>query len=169
MTELYDEVGGPDGVRTAVAMLYRRVVADEELGPWFRDVDLDRLRSHQRAFLSAAFGGPQVFSGRSLAEAHEGLEITDAAFDRIVQTLPTTAAGWPLICTLSMQPSCNLPTKLDVCGTTEPSGLVTWCMSVALIKSPAFAAGFPIIFPYVGATLVVALDWAGTRPTPTVS
>jgi hemoglobin len=92
MTELYDEVGGPDGVRTAVSVLYRRVVADEELGPWFRDVDLDRLRSHQRAFLSAAFGGPQVFSGRSLAAAHDGLEITDAAFDRIVQTLLTSLA-----------------------------------------------------------------------------
>ncbi|GAA2044845.1 group 1 truncated hemoglobin [Agromyces tropicus] len=92
MTELYDEVGGPDGVRTAVALLYRRVVADDELGPWFRDVDLDRLRSHQRAFLSAAFGGPQVFSGRGLADAHAGLEITDAAFDRIVQTLLTSLA-----------------------------------------------------------------------------
>ncbi|MFC9918071.1 group I truncated hemoglobin [Agromyces binzhouensis] len=92
MTELYDEVGGPDGVRTAVALLYRRVVADDELGPWFREVDLDRLRAHQRAFLAAAFGGPQAFSGRSLAEAHEGLEITDAAFDRIVQTLLTSLA-----------------------------------------------------------------------------
>ncbi|GAA1060425.1 group I truncated hemoglobin [Agromyces bracchium] len=92
MPELYDEVGGPDGVRTAVAVLYRRVVADDELAPWFRDVDLDRLQSHQRAFLTAAFGGPHVFGGRGLIEAHAGLAITDAAFDRIVETLMTSLA-----------------------------------------------------------------------------
>ena len=92
MTELYDEVGGPDGVRTAVTVFYRRVVDDEELGPWFEGIDLDRLKAHQRAFLGAAFGGPQIFSGRSLADAHASLEITDAAFDRIVQTLCTSLA-----------------------------------------------------------------------------
>lgn len=92
MTELYDELGGPDVVRTAVSVLYQRVTADDELGPWFADIDLERLKAHQRAFLSAAFGGPQVFSGRSLAEAHSDLEITDAAFDRIVQTLLTSLA-----------------------------------------------------------------------------
>ena len=92
MTELYDEVGGPDGVRTAVAVFYRRVVDDDELGPWFEGIDLDRLKAHQRAFLAAAFGGPQVFSGRALADAHAGLAVTDAAFDRIVQTLCTSLA-----------------------------------------------------------------------------
>lgn len=92
MTELYDEVGGPDGVRTAVAVFYRRIVDDDELGPWFEGIDLDRLKAHQRAFLGAAFGGPQVFSGRSLVDAHARLEITDAAFDRLVQTLCTSLA-----------------------------------------------------------------------------
>lgn len=90
MTELYDQMGGPDGVRTAVTVFYHRVVADPELGHWFDGVDLERLKAHQRAFLAAAFGGPQVFSGRSLADAHAGLEVTDAAFDRIVRTLLTS-------------------------------------------------------------------------------
>jgi hemoglobin len=90
MSELYERMGGPDGVRTAVTVFYQRVVADPELGRWFDGVDLERLKAHQRAFLGAAFGGPQVFSGRSLGEAHAGLAITDAAFDRIVQTLLTS-------------------------------------------------------------------------------
>ena len=89
MPEMYDRLGGPDGVRTAVSVFYQRVVADPELAPWFEGIDLDRLQAHQRAFLAAAFGGPQVFSGRSLSEAHAGLEVTDAAFDRIVETLMT--------------------------------------------------------------------------------
>ncbi|GAA1941480.1 group I truncated hemoglobin [Agromyces allii] len=92
MHPIYDELGGSDGVRTAVTVLYNRIAADPELAPWFADVDVERLKAHQRAFLSAAFGGPQVFSGRTAGEAHEGLEITDAAFDRVVGTLMTTLA-----------------------------------------------------------------------------
>lgn len=87
MPEVYDELGGIDGVRTAVTMLYRRVLADPELAPWFDGIDLDRLKAHQRAFLAAAFGGPQVFGGRDVATAHAGMAITDAAFERIVETL----------------------------------------------------------------------------------
>jgi hemoglobin len=92
VAEIYDQVGGPDGMRTAVTVFYNRVTADEELGRWFDGVDLDRLKAHQRAFLAAAFGGPQLFSGRGLRDAHADLEITDAAFDRIVATLLTSLA-----------------------------------------------------------------------------
>jgi hemoglobin len=92
MPDIYDELGGNDGVRTAVTVFYQRVVADPELGHWFEGVDLDRLKAHQRAFLGAAFGGPQLFAGRSLADAHAPLGITDAAFDRIVETLMTSLA-----------------------------------------------------------------------------
>ncbi|WP_448810975.1 group I truncated hemoglobin [Agromyces bauzanensis] len=92
MPEIYEQVGGPDGMRAAVTVFYNRVVADEQLGPWFEGVDLERLKAHQRAFLAAAFGGPQLFSGRSLRDAHAGMEITDAAFDRIVTTLLTSLA-----------------------------------------------------------------------------
>lgn len=87
MTEIFAQLGGPDGVRTAVAVLYRRLVADPELAPWFADVDLEKLQAHQRAFLSAAFGGPAVFSGRHLDDVHANLHITDEAFERMVATL----------------------------------------------------------------------------------
>lgn len=92
MPGIYDDIGGNDGVRTAVTVFYQRVVADPELGRWFEGVDLERLKAHQRAFLGAAFGGPALFGGRGLAEAHAGLEITDAAFDRLVGTLMTALA-----------------------------------------------------------------------------
>lgn len=89
MPEVYDELGGIDGVRTAVTVLYRRMLADPELAPWFDGIDLERLKAHQRAFLAAAFGGPRVFGGRHVAEAHAGMAITDAAFERVVETLLT--------------------------------------------------------------------------------
>ncbi len=92
MAEVYEQLGGPDGVRTAVTVFYNRIIADEQLGRWFEGIDLDRLKAHQRAFLTAAFGGPQVFSGRGLREAHADLAITDAAFDAMVSTLLTSLA-----------------------------------------------------------------------------
>lgn len=90
MTDLYDELGGDAGLRTAVAVFYARVTADPELAPYFAGVDLDRLRAHQHSFLAAALGGPELFTGRPLERAHATLGITDAHFDLIVDHLAET-------------------------------------------------------------------------------
>lgn len=50
-------------------------------------MDLGRQKSHQRAFMAAALGGPQAFAGRDMAAAHAGLNITDGAFDAVVAHL----------------------------------------------------------------------------------
>lgn len=81
---VYDEIGGASTMKAVVTVFYDRVVADPELARWFRDVDLTRLKAHQRAFLTAALGGPEMFSGRGLDAAHAHLEITGDAFDAVV-------------------------------------------------------------------------------------
>ncbi len=86
---LYEQVGGNTGVKAAVAVFYNRVLADDALAPWFEGVDVSRLKAHQRAFLSAALGGPEVFGGRDLETAHAGMDITPEAFDAVVQHLAT--------------------------------------------------------------------------------
>lgn len=92
MQAIYEALGGQDGVRTAVTLMYRRLREDPELARWFAGVDTERLEAHQRAFLGTAFGGPTVFSGRTLGSAHEGMQIDDAAFERVVATLLTVLA-----------------------------------------------------------------------------
>lgn len=87
---VYDEIGGAPAVKAAVTVFYDRVTADPDLEKWFRDVDLTRLKAHQRAFLSAALGGPELFSGRGLDAAHAGLEITPQAFDAVVEHLASS-------------------------------------------------------------------------------
>lgn len=87
---VYDVIGGPRMVRTAVDVLYRRLLADPQVKPYFDGVDLGRLTAHQRAFLSAALDGPNLYGGRDLATAHEGLNIDDAAFDALAEHLITT-------------------------------------------------------------------------------
>lgn len=87
---VYDELGGTATVKAAVSVFYHRVIADESLAPYFEGVDLDRLKAHQRAFLAAALGGPDLFAGRDLSSAHAGLTITPEAFETTVQHLAAT-------------------------------------------------------------------------------
>lgn len=94
---IYDEIGGADAVAAVVEDFYGRVLADERLAAWFDGVDVRRLKAHQRAFIAAAFGGPDAYTGRSMADAHAGLDITPEAFARVVDHLVDTliALGVP--------------------------------------------------------------------------
>jgi hemoglobin len=65
-------------------------------------VDLPRLKSHVRAFLAAALGGPELFRGRDLRSGHASLGITtadwDLTVDHLVATLQALAVPADLIC-----------------------------------------------------------------------
>jgi hemoglobin len=87
---IFDDIGGHAAIKTAVTVFYERVVDDETLARWFEDIDLTKLRAHQRAFLTAALGGPEIFAGRDLRTAHHGLAITDVAFTTIIEHLIET-------------------------------------------------------------------------------
>jgi len=87
---IYDTLGAHKGIRRAVDQFYERVVADRTLARYFVDVDVEALRRHQVELLAAAVGGPGRYSGRAMAKAHEGLKITDAAFDRVLGHLNAT-------------------------------------------------------------------------------
>ncbi|UUY03837.1 group 1 truncated hemoglobin [Svornostia abyssi] len=87
---IYDDIGGRDAVAAAVGIFYDKVVADDLLGPYFTGRDMARQQSHMRAFLAVALGGPDVYAGRDMRAAHAGLQITDVAFDRVVELLVAT-------------------------------------------------------------------------------
>ncbi|HVT70902.1 MAG TPA: group 1 truncated hemoglobin [Trebonia sp.] len=90
---IYDSIGGADAVRAAVDDFYSRVLADPQLAPFFVDTDMTRLKSHQRAFIAAAIGGPELYAGRDMGAAHAGLGISDADFDAVVGHLVATLTG----------------------------------------------------------------------------
>jgi len=132
MGSLYEEIGGAGLLRTAVTLFYRRVVADPLLAPWFAGVDLPRLRAHQQAFLAAALGGPDLFTGRDIGQAHAGLGITDGAFDQLVFQLATTLRD------LGVEPTL----VASVCRRLEP-------LRCAIVGHPA--GGDPTISPAAAA------------------
>jgi len=79
--------GGPDVIRAAVDLFDARLIADPALSRYWVGIDMPRLRSHQKAFLLAALGGPDLYSGLDMRTAHAGLAITDADFDLVVAHL----------------------------------------------------------------------------------
>lgn len=80
---LYGRLGGRDAIEAVVDTFYDRVLADEDLRPFFEDVDMTAQRAHQTKFLSAVTGGPVAYDGADMAAAHDHLRIDHASFDAI--------------------------------------------------------------------------------------
>ncbi len=93
MASVYDEIGGAVSVAAAVDQFYVRVLGDAGLAPYFVRTDMLRQKSHMRAFLAAALGGPQLYAGRDMRAAHAHAGVTLEAFDRVVMHLVATLAG----------------------------------------------------------------------------
>jgi hemoglobin len=93
MESIYERIGGAPAVSATVDELYDRVMADPELAGYFARTDMRRQKAHLRAFVTEALGGPKRYRGREMHEAHDGLGITAAAFDRVVAHLVGTLAS----------------------------------------------------------------------------
>ncbi|MEV3934568.1 group 1 truncated hemoglobin [Glycomyces sp. NPDC049804] len=91
-TTIFEQIGGDAAVEAVVEIFYGKVLGDELLAGYFTAVDMDRLKRHQARFVAQALGGTRPYSGRSMASAHEGLDITAADFDRVVEHLAASLA-----------------------------------------------------------------------------
>jgi hemoglobin len=79
---LFDVLGGTPGIAKVVDEMYARVLADEELAPFFKGTDLIRLKRMQTEFLSAMIDGPVRYSGAELTEIHRGRGIERRHFSK---------------------------------------------------------------------------------------
>jgi hemoglobin len=95
---LYEQIGGAAGITRLVDVFYSRVMADPELKRFFADVEMAKLRRMQVELFSAALGGPQRYSGRSMVQAHRHLKIGLHDYQRFIRHLFDTldAAGFGL-------------------------------------------------------------------------
>ena len=89
---LYERVGGAASITQLVDDFYQRVTADPELGPFFADIQLEKLRRMQVEFFTSALGGPLEYTGRPLAHVHQGRGITKAHLRRFTEHLLATLA-----------------------------------------------------------------------------
>lgn len=90
---LFEKIGGEKAVDAAVTLFYQKVLADKHISHFFEGVDMQKQSSHQKAFLTFAFGGPNHYSGRSMRAAHSKLGekgLTHSHFDAVLGHLGAT-------------------------------------------------------------------------------
>ncbi|KZX63503.1 MULTISPECIES: methyl-accepting chemotaxis protein [unclassified Alcanivorax] len=90
---LYSQVGGETAVRAVVTEFYNRVLEDPALAPYFRHKQRKGLEESQVRFFTQALGGPTIYQGPSMADAHRNLHITARNFDRVADHLNETLAS----------------------------------------------------------------------------
>jgi hemoglobin len=78
--KLFDRLGGASALADIVKDMYRRVLSDPELAPFFEGVSMERLRNMQYHFLASAFDGPADYSGAELTKIHSGRGIKGPHF-----------------------------------------------------------------------------------------
>lgn len=90
---LFDKIGGRDAVNAAVDLFYQKVLADDRIKHFFDDVDMEKQKGKQRAFLTMAFGGPNNYSGKDMREGHAHLVakgLNESHFDAVMENLGAT-------------------------------------------------------------------------------
>lgn len=87
---LYEKYGGFSTVSKIVMTLYDKLLDDDDVGPFFDDVDMPRLIDHQTKFVSSLMGGPASFTDKHIENAHKHLTIHDAHFNRLKELIDET-------------------------------------------------------------------------------
>lgn len=87
---MYQTIGGEAGLKKVVDHFYERLWADPELRSYFEGIDREKLKLHQRKFLTYALGHDPSYDTVSLSSAHATLNITHAAFDKVAWHLEMT-------------------------------------------------------------------------------
>ena len=81
---LYEKVGGEEAISKVVDYFYSELVLkDATVNEFFQNTDMEEQRSHQSKFISFALGGPKQYTGKSMAKAHEGMNLQPEHFNAI--------------------------------------------------------------------------------------
>lgn len=84
---LYRALGGQAGITQVVDAALAEIHGDLRINFFFEKTDMADLRRLLIEQICAATGGPCAYTGRSMEEAHSGLNLTDADFDAFVDDL----------------------------------------------------------------------------------
>ncbi len=85
---LYAKVGGEESIAKVVDYFYSELVLkDPTVSHFFENTDMEKQRRHQTKFISFALGGPNQYTGTSMAKAHEGMNLQPEHFHAIAKHL----------------------------------------------------------------------------------
>jgi len=84
---VYEDLGGQAGIEQLVEDLLVRVSDDPRIAPLFISADIVNLHARLSEQLCAEAGGPCVYTGKDMVDAHANLDINAAHFNALVENL----------------------------------------------------------------------------------
>ena len=87
---LFDKYGGFSAISKIVMDLYDRILEDEDVGPFFDDVDMAKIVDHQTKFVSSLMGGPASYTDNQIEKLHAHLVIAAHHFEQLATILRAT-------------------------------------------------------------------------------
>lgn len=84
---LYDRLGGKKAVTAVVHDFVKNVVADKRINKMFAKTKAPKLEALLVDQICEAAGGGCKYKGKTMADAHKGMKITDADFTALVEDL----------------------------------------------------------------------------------
>ena len=99
-SSLYERLGGAEGISAIVDDAVTRHLANPVIKARFAKIDearLGELKQRIREFFGAGTGGPEVYTGRDMVDAHLGMNINEREFistiDDILAALEKNGVG----------------------------------------------------------------------------
>lgn len=85
--DLYQRLGGTEGITRIVDNLLYEIAEDDQVRPLFARTDIERFREKLIEQLCSLSGGPCRYTGDSMRETHRGMDISSARFNSLVSDL----------------------------------------------------------------------------------
>lgn len=84
---LYEQMGGEPKMRAIAEEFTRVLLADDRTNFTFAETDTEKFTQLFYEQLSEVTGGPVKYTGRSMQESHDKLNITNGMFNALVEDL----------------------------------------------------------------------------------
>jgi hemoglobin len=84
---MYEKFGGEEGIAKVVGKFYELVFSDPTINHFFHNIKMEKLLLHQTRFISFALGGPNKYTGKTMATAHKGMNLQPAHFEAVAKHL----------------------------------------------------------------------------------
>jgi len=84
---LYQDLGGRNGIVRIVDSSMAVVLADPRILHQFDDTNMERFKGLLADHLCVVAGGPCIYTGHSMADAHRGLHLHNMDFNALVEDL----------------------------------------------------------------------------------
>lgn len=91
-TTLYDQLGGKPAITKIVDGMVGHIAGDTRINSFFANANMPRLKMLLVEQICADTGGPCAYTGKSMADAHKGMNIDSAQFNALVEDLQLSFA-----------------------------------------------------------------------------